>query len=636
MIKCTQCSKTFSHRENLIRHSRNHKAVKPHICPVCNKGFSRSDLLAKHEKLHNKTSSYSSTRKQTHDLSTFEPSKRRKTTNDEFEDITVAQDTGSFSHGIPETETQILNSSGIVDVGENTLQAPTRLPAALSQSTIGCDTEEARLPYFDFLSFSQPWSPEILTDSSEWFSGDFYEALDETNGRGFNTFESYQPAFFPFGMNVLPMSFDDLGSRTGPSASTMTYLESRPVIAGISQGTSCPPLSPAQTSCEDRLPSREPPSHRQSHPPPEPMTLEKNDPLILDHDSTFDISHSLHKEVADLLNMNEQKNSAGYSPMPSLKIVNIFIGLFFRDFYPQSPVLHLPTTCTNNLPCPLIAIIIIIGAIHSKLKGSQRFATNALDCLRKKLHLIVENNNSLLGDLNIIYTSVLGCYTGLWCGNKRAFDIADNMRSAAVTYIRRLPRHQGLRNPSNKIHLKSQWSEWISHESQKRLQWFVYMVDNQFPSLHNMPAIIPIAEVMKWELPCDEEFWAATTAGRWKSILGSAPQPPGPVFAAAVAPFMWPREGDRGWSSHGIRLNPWSAYLVLTALSLKTFEHSQHMSTLNQISLYDSEEYNESDSDRPGVQLSPIMQPDFIVYLRRAILSKSYLSLLHSIKFEIT
>ncbi|KAJ5703847.1 fungal-specific transcription factor domain-containing protein [Penicillium malachiteum] len=309
---------------------------------------------------------------------------------------------------------QILNASGIVNVGENIVQAPARLPA-LSQSTPGRDTEEARLPYFDFLSFSQPWNPEILTVSSEWLSGDFYKALDETNGRGFNTFESYQPAFFPFGMNVLPMAFDDLDSRLGPgpSARTTTYPESRSVIPELSQGISCPLLSPAQTSCEDRVPVRKTTSHKQSHPPPEFITLEKNDPLVLSHDSTFDISESVHKEVADLLGMNGQKDSTGYSLMPSLKIVNIFIGLFFRDFYPQSPVLHLPTTCTNNLPRPLVAIIIVIGAIHSKLKGFQRFATNALHSLRQKLHLIVENNNTLLEDLNIIYTSVLVCYTGL-------------------------------------------------------------------------------------------------------------------------------------------------------------------------------------------------------------------------------
>ena len=47
---CPSCSKSFTRKDYLYRHEKNHSQVKPFKCDQCNLSFTRSDLLTKHYK----------------------------------------------------------------------------------------------------------------------------------------------------------------------------------------------------------------------------------------------------------------------------------------------------------------------------------------------------------------------------------------------------------------------------------------------------------------------------------------------------------------------------------------------------------------------------------------------------------
>ncbi|KAG2198137.1 hypothetical protein INT47_001535 [Mucor saturninus] len=45
---CSYCSRAFTRRHDLQRHTRIHTGVKPYGCPCCQKSFSRSDARRRH------------------------------------------------------------------------------------------------------------------------------------------------------------------------------------------------------------------------------------------------------------------------------------------------------------------------------------------------------------------------------------------------------------------------------------------------------------------------------------------------------------------------------------------------------------------------------------------------------------
>jgi len=208
------------------------------------------------------------------------------------------------------------------------------------------------------------------------------------------------------------------------------------------------------------------------------------------------------------------------------------------------------------------------------------------------LQTAIECDNTLMREPMIIFAEALVCHAGLWCGNKRAFELAEVVRSMAVKHVRSAQFWRGNAKPddheksefSTRSEFKAQWKNWIAKEAQKRLFWVIYALDAQFAGLMYLPATFAIGEVRNLCCPCDDEFWSAQTARVWKSLLGDATVPPSRTFSAAMEPFSQafaPVRTEARTSrqqpsqSPILNLNAWSAFLVLTTLQVQIFNFSQ-------------------------------------------------------------
>lgn len=158
-----------------------------------------------------------------------------------------------------------------------------------------------------------------------------------------------------------------------------------------------------------------------------------------------------------------------------------------------------------------------------------------------------------------------------------------------------------------------QWRRWILMETRKRLAWVIYGLDCIFPCLLYLPASFTLAEFMSIECPCEEEFWQATNARRWKSLLGSASIPPTRTFASAVSPFLGPLNLGRSSEtnvhmtrsstsySNSIGLNSWTRYLVLITIQVQVFELSQQIVMVSDATL-DTEIWQPQDENSASAQ----------------------------------
>ncbi|KAJ6017043.1 hypothetical protein N7451_000422 [Penicillium sp. IBT 35674x] len=370
--------------------------------------------------------------------------------------------------------------------------------------------------------------------------------------------------------------------------------------------TSRPASPPNEASEEDKWPYKWDPAS-QAITAAKPIELPGNHPLRRDHEIRFDISHQRYQKVIAFLLEPARRGFNFHSlHFPDLETTNIFIRLFFTRFEYQMPVIHRPSlqSC-NDLPDPLLAAMIAIGAIYSRERHTCRFSIVLVDMARLSSQIALEMNNKLMRDPKFVYALTLICYAGLWCGNKRLFELSENLRAAVVTYCRQIRdsefilAREDLKRFDNSM--EGQWQAWILKESRKRLLWIIYSFDCMFPCLLYLPASISLAEFMAVECPCDERFWHAATANRWKSLLGSASVPPARTFASAVSPFLGP--SDLGTASYNpspdatlrqtsfassIGLNSWTRYLVLTTILVYIYDLSQQISMLSQAS-FDTE-----------------------------------------------
>lgn len=475
---------------------------------------------------------------------------------------------------------------------------------------------------FDFSSFLLPPDPGPV--GNEWFSNDFYSAMRETGNEWDSLGEFLDPDFLSPGQDdgYTSVNGDDQNydsPRTVPEVGQVHDEESEESNGGGPQQGRISRISspPSEASEEDKWPFQWNPNSRpilKSN----PIIIPDNHPLLRDHSSRFDISEGTLLKLRAFLKppagREFHQSQKGSFILPSLPVINVFIGLFFEHFSPQMPVLHHPTVNPNtNLPPPLLAAMVIIGAIYSHLKHTRRFSIVLLDVVRWNLQIALECNNSLLREPMIIFAEVLICHAGLWCGNKRAFELEEAVRGVVVTHIRRVQSTALINSTISNVskgNLNAQWRRWVAEESQRRLYWAIYALDAQFPSLLNLPATIAIGEVSDLGCPCDEEFWCASSARNWKNLLGPASVPPSRSFSAAVGPFVLsarPRSSPNGKEIPGypsflsvLDLNPWSAFLVLMTIQNQIFQYSQEL--LLSRTFLDDDEPSEGD-EGDGQQL---------------------------------
>lgn len=369
-------------------------------------------------------------------------------------------------------------------------------------------------------------------------------------------------------------------------------------VGGEALRSSTAPSPPNEASREDQTPfAWDPASRRISH--IGEVVFGPDDPLLLNVDPRFALTQERYLHLKAVLRKdivtNDRKTVGGMPSIPSMEVLNVFLSQFVRYFLPQAPVLHYPTF-EINAACPnhLLMIMIAIGAVYCKRRNVRRFAIVLQDLARCHLLMAVTANDVLLKDLDTVYSSALIRYAGIWCGNKRAFELAEAL--SVVAWARRLSSHTPT-TVSIRTGDQDFWLNWIHNESLKRLKWTVFMFDFQISLLTNTPPNMSVSEVFDWDCPCDDEYWAAPTARQCKLLLGSAVVPPSKAFAAALGPFLLDTPNLRPLK----QLNDFGAFLVLLSINMRVFRYKEEQNMLMKLAhlAFDSGEHESSSENLP-------------------------------------
>lgn len=590
------------------------RSTKPHPCSICSKSFTRSDLLKRHEALHPRNDDAREGNK---------VSKRRKGNQPKANIHDFHLSIHSESQAVPSHTTLVGPDSSlhdpqhITDNGASHSIQAAHCEFALSGSPEVIRTQHdsetveatwrhvANLP-FDFSFLLPPGLSVQESAMDDWFPGEFYSALNET-GIGWGDAETSLNSTLSSNQWNMNRTWHEQRENSEQNSYQPTLSEphmmrevkaappAAPIMVNTSQVSS--PLNEA--SEEDRWPFAWNPRSRQIL-RTELVSIPDDDSLYLAHNPKYNISVDTYKAVIDWLDWTNDHRLVTSSTLhiPSLNATNLFIGLFFEHCHPQMPVIHLATLVMDeDLPPAILASMVVIGAIYSHQKHTRSFAIVLLDRVRRGLLMDMEYDNGLMREPMIIYAFLLLCHAGLWCGNKRSFELAESLRGSVVNLCRRKGFGNDFRqtpilnrDTGTAIDLETRWKDWVSDETHKRLCWAVYMLDCQFPTLLNLPSTISRSELSALECPCDEEFWQAPSEQHWKRLLGPASVPPSMSLATAVGPFIVPHIagstvpgnlhiGGVDWQSglSPMKLNSWSQFLVLLVIHGQFYEYSQEI-----------------------------------------------------------
>jgi hypothetical protein len=183
--------------------------------------------------------------------------------------------------------------------------------------------------------------------------------------------------------------------------------------------------------------------------------------------------------------------------------------------------IHAPTLLAVQTRPELLAAIVAAGAVLAPDASIRKVGYAIQEAIRTAVQVQVEEDNTLLRDLQIMQTSLLQLKIGLWSGDSRKMELAEGFQQVLVTMARRsglfrrgtyerivpFPEDQG-------DVLEAKWRKWVKQESRKRFALHLFRHDLEASVCLLGSPLISYAELYL-PLPESEILWVAPSAESW-------------------------------------------------------------------------------------------------------------------------
>ena len=194
--------------------------------------------------------------------------------------------------------------------------------------------------------------------------------------------------------------------------------------------------------------------------------------------------------------------------------------------------IHAQTLLAGQTRPEVLAAIIAAGAVLTPDAAIRKVGYAIQEALRTAVQVQVEDDNTLMRDLQIMQASLLQLKIGLWSGDSRKMELAEGFQQVLVTMARR----GGLfrRGTYERIvpyaedtgeALSEKWRKWARQESRKRFALHLFRHDLEASASLLSSPLISYAELYL-PLPESEVLWHAGSAEQWKAayIKSSGPR----------------------------------------------------------------------------------------------------------------
>jgi len=185
--------------------------------------------------------------------------------------------------------------------------------------------------------------------------------------------------------------------------------------------------------------------------------------------------------------------------------------------------IHAPTLLAGLTRPEVLAAIIAAGAVLTPDASIRKIGYAIQEAVRTAVQVQVEEDNTLMRDLQIMQASLLQLKIGLWSGDSRKMELAEGFQQVLVTMARRggffrrgtYERIVPYAEDQGEV-LEKKWRQWVKQESRKRFALHLFRHDLEASvSLFSSP-LISYAELYL-PLPESESLWHSPSAKSWKA-----------------------------------------------------------------------------------------------------------------------
>ncbi|KAJ5233234.1 uncharacterized protein N7469_005000 [Penicillium citrinum] len=185
-------------------------------------------------------------------------------------------------------------------------------------------------------------------------------------------------------------------------------------------------------------------------------------------------------------------------------------------------------TAYHQLRPELLTALVAAGCVCCGLPSISKTGIILQEITRVGLAQLVEDDNSVLRDLQYLQASMLWLDIGIFCGYTRKMQIAESYLQPLCTALRRASTFDRSNYSTitpfsfgdDESSLQRAWYSWVRQESFKRLVYHLFGHDVEVATSMNRPALTSYAE-LTLPFPAARELWLAPTASVWKDTWTS-------------------------------------------------------------------------------------------------------------------
>ncbi|KAJ5917213.1 hypothetical protein N7466_010767 [Penicillium verhagenii] len=213
------------------------------------------------------------------------------------------------------------------------------------------------------------------------------------------------------------------------------------------------------------------------------------------------------------------------STFPSAEYLDTLIKVGIAKRTETDAWIHPYTFYNQKLRPELLTSLVAAGCVCCGLSSINKTGILLQEISRVSLAQLVEDDNSVLRDLQWLQASMLWLDIGIFSGYKRKMQIAESYLQPLVTAFRRAAAYD--RSTYSAITpysagdddelLNKSWHEWVRQESFKRLAYHLFGHDVEAAMAMNRPALTSNTE-LTLPFPAARDLWLAPTASAWQTL----------------------------------------------------------------------------------------------------------------------